>query len=163
MKPNKIKVYIIFYLAGDDDTVGTIYAHTVSKALKKKFMKQRRNDRFTVAIKHMTHDEYSDFEKKHRSQRLSETPLSTSPFSEIMIVATNNEEGAIAVQVESIEKTMNDAFWDLDNCPEIKNKYKKSIAYLIRGMTTTDSDGTEISTINTLKIFDELFGKTVLK
>lgn len=150
-----IKVYVIFI--GDD-----VYAYTCSKRLKDKFLSQRKNGLFQYGTTIMSQRKYEKFKAEHTKQRLLELPLTESISEEINVVMTSEEETKLGIMAYDIEDKMHEIASCLDDFSELRNKYKKSVMYLLKGIISRDKEGNPITTLNTLRIFFELFGNTVL-
>lgn len=152
------KVYL-FYLI----STGELYAFTINKNYKDKFLSQRNPKCFKLKRMKMSTIQYKVFSNKYNLKMMEEIPLNSSLEDYLMIVSTREEEYKMMEEGNRIDIIMETASKVLTNIENIKPKYKKSIEYISN--TTylkSKNDGTKdlLSRINLLFLFSKLFRNT---
>lgn len=158
---SEIKVYL-FYLRNDKE----LYAYTIDKEYKERFLLQRNKDCFHVKKIKMDKIEFSTFSYKYNNRKLMDIPLSTSITEYTMILATAYEDDLLTEIGNQIDHKMEELYKELILQSNIKKKYSESLEYLLKTtLFIKQKDGTKdyISTINLLFLFSQLFKNTFVK
>lgn len=158
---SNIKVYL-FYLKNDRE----LYAFTIDKEYRDRFLLQRNKDCFHMKKIKMPEIEFSAFSYKYSNKKLMDIPLSTSITEYTMILATSYEDDLLTEYANQIDHRMEALYRELILQSNIKKKYSESLEYLLKTtLYIKQKDGTKdyISTINLLFLFSQLFKNTFIK
>lgn len=153
-----MKVYL-FYLKRTNE----LYCYTANKKYKDLFIYQRNKNNFHIKKVKMDDIEFSAFMSKHPSKMLIETPLSTSLTEYEMVVVSYKEEEELDNISTKMDNEMDKLYNDLVVKSDLKNKYKKSLDYLITTSYYSQEKNHKkelVSKANMLRLFTDVFKET---
>lgn len=152
------KVYL-FYLKDEPG----IYAFTIDKEIKKKFLAIRNKKCFTVRKAFLIDDEYNQFYRKNSTKILADYPLGKITEWDYHIVPMTAKENAILnEEIDKMEREMSSAIKEIS--PQIKKykqKYKDACNYLAETSYLVERTLELVSRINTFRVFVKVFGNTL--
>lgn len=141
-----MKVYAYYYQK-------ELYAITVTKMRKKRFVKERGLNNLTEKVIHMDKIEYSAFAQTNHTKLLVEIPL-VHNGKNVSLIGTYEEEYKLSAEFDNMNEISEDCIRAIYTI-NFTNDTKK----LLIDMVTCRDMGYE-STINTFDLFIDLFKNT---
>ena len=163
------KVYI-FFLKHDDGSsiynINELYAFTINKEYKNKFLYQRNKKCFFVKKVKMDETQYGAFSANYHDKMLWDYPINTSLNEYESIISTSCEDDILTSRSYEIDRKMDELFKELVLQSNLKKKYTESIQYLCTTyilVKDKDNKKESISTFNLLFLFMEIFQNTFIE
>ena len=132
----------VFYLKESPDRV---YAYTMVKEYKKRFLQERESDSFIVDKIEMDELEFALFSNENRNMMLHEASIGVGVDGPVLsLIMTNMEEDRLYVFANQVDNEMNQLYHDLQQYP-LKKKIRKELNKIFDISTVRKMpDGSEI-------------------